>query len=581
MLQNIPSWLQNIPNWLQNLVEQGLSPGNVLAGIVAGILTPIIISRARIIASKLNNYSEKAAEVLPRKRNRDDWENICDRMLVKEPTSNLLTTGKGVTFEFDDFDVYSRLLEEKKNRASDKQINKIFTDKEFFERVIKKRKYSKNKGLRIAVVGEAGNGKTIWLQKIAIWIKENQLGWPIWIPLKKIETDPLKEGKTPNLPKYLMNEWLDDATGTNTAEIKEDFKQQFNKKRVWLLLDALDETTAATNQNFLESLHSGWIAEANILLSCRLDLWEIVQNDLSSFDVYRILNFNREQVKKFIENWFTKTKKIELGNRLVQALGDRNKKQVADLVSNPLCCTLLCRTWQVWQGELPNNQAELYDQFITGIFDEWYEIKKQERERYPNRSKAEARSELKRKLGEVAKLAIDKTKSRFLLEQKLIDPELKESEVKLLLDSNLLRLVKKGKEYSQNFYEFLHPTFQEYFASLAIEDRDFFLPRQHNNKPENDWNNSSKYRRYRIFEPQWKKVILFWLGRDDLKINSEKKQEFISALINFKDGCGTENFYGYRAYFLVAAALAEFKDFGDRDLADNIVKQLVISIPVV
>jgi hypothetical protein len=58
------------------------------------------------------------------------------------------------------------------------------------------------------------------------------------------------------------------------------------------------------------------------------------------------------------------------------------------------------------------------------------------------------------------------------------------------------------------------------------------------------------------------------LGRED--VQKEQKEEFIQALVEFEDGC--EKFYRYRAYFLAAAGIAEFKDCSR---ADEIVEQIV------
>ena len=95
------------------------------------------------------------------------------------------------------------------------------------------------------------------------------------------------------------------------------------------------------------------------------------------------------------------------------------------------------------------------------------------------------------------------------------------------------------------------------------EDWDYFLPHKHENKPVAD--------RYRIFEPQWKEVILLWLGRDEDDVSDADKEAFIKKLVEFDDGCGNHNFY-YRAYFLAAAGIAEFKEC---HLTDKVVKQIV------
>jgi len=123
-------------------------------------------------------------------------------------------------------------------------------------------------------------------------------------------------------------------------------------------------------------------------------------------------------------------------------------------------------------------------------------------------------------------------------------------------------------------YAFYHATFQEYFAALAVEDWDYFVPRDHVDSP-------VEGKRYRIFEPQWKQVILLWLGREDF--GDEKKERFIDKLVNFDDGCGEWNyeryrkvekgFYEYYAYFLAAAGTSEFKnDFLTAKIAEEIVR---------
>ncbi|WP_292706106.1 hypothetical protein [Nostoc sp. NMS2] len=116
----------------------------------------------------------------------------------------------------------------------------------------------------------------------------------------------------------------------------------------------------------------------------------------------------------------------------------------------------------------------------------------------------------------------------------------------------------------EKVYAFYHTTFEEYFAALAINDWHEFL------NPTLDV--------YRIFAPQWKEVILLWLGRED--VETEKKEEFIQALVEFDDGCGefrvidrvTRGFYEFRAYFLAAAGVDEWKNSSS---ADAIVAEIV------
>ncbi|HBK24013.1 MAG TPA: hypothetical protein DDZ60_16405 [Planktothrix sp. UBA10369] len=116
----------------------------------------------------------------------------------------------------------------------------------------------------------------------------------------------------------------------------------------------------------------------------------------------------------------------------------------------------------------------------------------------------------------------------------------------------------------EKVYAFYHPTFEEYFAALAIKDWDYFLPREHNNQ--NPQPISGK--NYRIFEKQWKEVFLLWLGREDIAIT--QKEEFLQKLIAFQDNC--DNYYRFQAHFIAALGVAEFKNFSQ---AENLLDQLV------
>ncbi len=79
----------------------------------------------------------------------------------------------------------------------------------------------------------------------------------------------------------------------------------------------------------------------------------------------------------------------------------------------------------------------------------------------------------------------------------------------------------------------------------------------------NDWHNFFNHvdnnladSTYRIFEEQSKAEIFEWFRRED--IAKKQKENFIQALVEFKDDCG--DFYKYRAYLLAAEAINYFKD---------------------
>ncbi|MEH2114337.1 HEAT repeat domain-containing protein [Nostoc sp.] len=435
------------------------------------------------------------------------------------------------------------------------EITKTFEHDAFLDEVLKQNNTLKSKGKRIAIIGEPGAGKTTLLQQIADWVsREIHQSIVIWVSLADLRGKELKA--------YLFESWLTqvaEKTGKAeaTKQLKDDFVALFNQNNVWLLLDGLDEMSASSGNPLTEIARqfreAGLISQARIVLTCRVNLWDGSINALDDFDIYRTLDFSYpEQVERFINSWFAAIP--ETGKQLCTALKKSGKERIRDLVKNPLRLMLLCLNWQSGDGKLPDTQAGLYQQFV----DDFYKWKKDE-----FAINSDQRQQLNVKLGELAKEAIDKKVNRFRLQQDFVnrflgDAEDENSLLKLALNRGWLNCIGID-EKRKSVYAFFHASFQEYFAAKAIDDWHFFL----NHVPKNPSKGI-----YRIFEPQWKQTILLWLGRPDETLKHQQ-QQFIDALVNFKDGC--RNFYKYRAYFLAAAAIVEFREYK----ADKIVTQIV------
>ncbi|MFB2878394.1 HEAT repeat domain-containing protein [Floridanema aerugineum] len=437
------------------------------------------------------------------------------------------------------------------------QIVQTYKDDAFFLKVIAENHTEKRK--HIAIIGEPGAGKTTLLGELAERLAKNSPDFPICIRLADLRSSTIAD--------YLLNNWLSKAlqfidfeAENVTPEIRKSFKQLFAAGKVWLLLDGVDEMAATSPIEALARIReqlTDWVGKARVVLTCRLNVWDAaINNTLTNFDTYKTLEFEPDDVDEFIRQWFEEASQDEKrrnsgnetfwreqGKRLTTQLKEPGKERIKELVRNPLRLSMLCQSWCVPQQELPETKAALYEQFTTYFF-EWKQEEFSKKQRVLNQRD---KKQIQQALVKLALAAMESV-NRFRIEQDFAIEQMEEEWFNLADELGWLVLVDRDTRTKKPVYAFFHPTFQEYFAACAIGDWHFFL--NHQIPPVSACS-------YRIFERQWREVILLWLGRGE--IEGKQKEEFIDALVNFEDGCG--GFYENRAYFLAAAAIAEFQDY--------------------
>jgi len=422
------------------------------------------------------NNSAKVPKTPKEKSQGVDWQEICGAMLEKHKrltTNELLFADDEMKFELEAIHVPLALVERNKPNKYSEDISaeqgsrlyepsyeekQRFEHEVFLEQIIGDG-VGKTQGNRIALIGEPGAGKTTQLQTIAFWILNNNLGLPIWISLADLQ------GKS--VENYLLQDWLKIAL--EVVRVKEEqenaFADLFKNNRVWLLLDAADEMSSLQPLNEIYQQLTGWVKNARVVLTCRVNVWEANANALENFETYRLLNFEYpQQVQEFIRRWFH-NKDADKGERLWQELDKAERQRIQDLVKNPLRLALLCSTWQGSDQGLPETKAGLYQRFVKRFYT-W------RKNRFSTTQKQQ--KTLNAALGRLARRAIDTETSRFRLRHEFVsnelgDPEEESSLFWLALKLGWLNEVGVAAESAikEKVYAFYHSTFEEYFAALA------------------------------------------------------------------------------------------------------------------
>ena len=303
--------------------------------------------------------------------------------------------------------------------------------------------------------GHPGTGKTSTLHYLMYTLsKENFSALPIFGQLKKYDPDA-----------QTFEEFLKERIYIHVRpSVRKVFEKEnlFEDYKCVVLLDGLDELSAGRYENVKQSLKDFYTNHptCRIILTTRIDGFKGKrEKDFNDWAKYTIAPLDEKKIKNFIQIWFRDTNKESTLIKKIKA-----NPRLYDLANRPFLLALICLVFQN-EGDIRPMRSSLYEKATAYLLES----------RLQNVSSdvVDMRSKV---LQEIALRLLQMQKREF--NQRIL-----ETMVAGILHSNhnflhteamdfLNDLVKETGivQYYENNYQFIHQSFQEYYAARALQD---------------------------------------------------------------------------------------------------------------
>ncbi|MEL7418202.1 MAG: NACHT domain-containing protein, partial [Cyanobacteria bacterium J06555_3] len=163
----------------------------------------------------------------------------------------------------------------------------------------------------------------------------------------------------------------DELAYFNFPDKKQAAINYLKQDKLLLLFDGLDEVPkdyADLVQDSIAKLKTKY-SDNRFILSCRVAAFK---SDLTGFTTVELADFNRQQIERFINNWFSSPgdREHDLAGACWAKLSQLEYKASLELAQTPLLLTFLCITYSTYE-DFPAQRNQLYADALDILLRKW------------------------------------------------------------------------------------------------------------------------------------------------------------------------------------------------------------------